>query len=384
MEGSELLSRLNVDTLLKNFPFEFRGNQSSILGDIGKALMDPKIRFVVVQAPTGTGKSPLAIAAARSVGSSYVMTPTKPLQDQYARDFKQYFADMRGRSNYACTEYVGNNCASSPCRTTPGLRQKCGGCEYKKALTNASESNLTLFNFAAALSFLNHTKNFQKRDLMVIDEAHMIEDQLTSFIEFSVNLDKLRDFGVLESEQVIPDLKTPAEYVEFMEGMVQISDHIFNNYEDYAGPNDYEEFEAFHRKLKSMISEILNHPENLLMDKEVDLHGNLKKLTFRPFKVSRYASDYLFKYSDKVILLSATILNYSAFIRSLGISPDESSWIDVPSTFPAQNRPIIRKYVAPLNYKNLKEMTPQIAKKVSKIMDDQSGEKGIIHTSSYM
>jgi Rad3-related DNA helicase len=384
MEGSQELLNLSIDNLLQNFPFEFRGNQSDILNQIGKALTNPKIRFVVVQAPTGTGKSPLAIAAARSVGSSYVMTPTKPLQDQYARDFRQYFADMRGRGNYACTEYAGNNCASAPCRTNPGLRQKCGGCEYKKALTNASEANITLFNFAAALSFLNHTKNFQKRDLMIIDEAHMIEDQLTSFIEFSINLERLRDFGVLQGNQVIPDLKTPAEYVEFMEGMVQISDHIFNNYEDYAGPNDYEEFEAFHRKLKSMIQEALNHPENLLMDKELDLQGNLKKLTFRPFKIHRYASDYLFKYADKSILLSATILNYNAFIRSLGISPSEAAWIDVPSTFPAQNRPIIRKYVAPLNFKNLKEMTPQIAKKVTQIMDDHAGDKGIIHTSSYM
>ena len=384
MEGSQELTTLSIDNLIKNFPFEFRGNQSSILNDIGKALTNPNIRFVVVQAPTGTGKSPLAIAAARSVGSSYVMTPTKPLQDQYARDFRQYFADMRGRSNYACNEYAGNNCASAPCRTSPGLRQKCGGCEYKTALVNASEANITLFNFAAALSFLNHTKNFQKRDLMIVDEAHMIEDQLTSFIEFSISLDRLREFGVLRADQIIPDLKEPAEYVEFLEGMVEISDYIFNSSEDYAGPNAFEEFEAFHRKLKSIIQEVLNHPGNLLMDKELDLQGNLKKLTFRPFKINRYASDYLFKYTDKVILLSATILNYSAFIRSLGISPSESAWIDVPSTFPPENRPIIRKYVAPLNFKNLREMTPKIAKKISDIMDTHAAEKGIIHTSSYV
>lgn len=384
MEGSDDLKKISIENLIQNFPFEFRGNQSSVLNQIGKALTDPKIRFVVVQAPTGTGKSPLAIAAARSVGSSYLMTPTKPLQDQYARDFRRYFADMRGRSNYACTKYTGHNCSSSPCRINPELRQACSGCEYKTALSNASNSDITLFNFAAALSFLNHTKNFKKRDLMVIDEAHMIEDQLTAFIEFSVSLEKLRDFGILSQTEIIPDLKTSAEYMEFLEGMVGIANHIYNNKKDFGGPAEYEEFEAFHRKLAGIVSEVSNYPENLLMDKELDLYGNLKKITFRPFKVHRYASDYLFKYADKIVMLSATILNFKAFIRSLGIEPSEAAWIDVPSTFPAQNRPILRKYVASLNYKNLKDMTPQLAKKITQILDEHSQEKGIIHTPSYV
>lgn len=385
MEGAENLKKLKIDELLSNFPFDFRGNQSEILKNIGEALTNPKIRFVVVQAPTGTGKSPLAIAAARSAESSYILTPTKPLQDQYSRDFNKYFSDMRGRANYACNEYSQTNCSSAPCRIVPELRQKCNGCEYVKAINNASNSNITLFNFAAALSFLNHTKNFKKRDLMIVDEAHLIEDQLTGFIEFSINLDRLCEFGVLKHNEPIPDFKTPKEYVDFMEGMAAISEHILNNYQDYSGasPNDYEEFEVFCRKLNGMIKEILNNPENLLMDKEVDINGNLKKLTFRPFKIHRYANDYLFKYCDKAILLSATILNCQAFVRSLGISTGEAHFIDVPSTFPAQNRPILRKYVGSLNFRNIKEMTPIISKKVTQIMDDHHGLKGLIHTPSY-
>jgi Rad3-related DNA helicase len=383
MEGSENLDFISIEGLVGNFPFEFRGNQSDVLNQIGKALADPKIKFVVVQAPTGTGKSPLAMACARSVPKTYLMTPRKSLQDQYARDFIQYFSDLRGRGNYACNKYAGENCSSAPCRSNPELRKDCSGCEYKIALNAAVNSNITLFNFAAALSYLNFTNSFTSRNLMIIDEAHMIEDELTNFIEFKIDLEKLRDFGVLRQDQAIPDFKTTAEYTEFLKGMVEIAKYLYDNSKD-MGPNDFEEFEAFYRKLGTIVSEVTNYPENLLMDKELDLYGNLKKIIFRPFKIHRYANNYLFKYSTKIVLLSATILNFQAFARSLGIPLNEASFIDVPSTFPPENSPIVRKYVAPLNFKNLKEMTPILANKIKDVLDKHAKDKGIIHTPSYV
>jgi superfamily II DNA or RNA helicase len=44
-------------------------------------------KYIVLEAPTGFGKSPVAIAVARTLGSSYICTSTKDLQTQYSNDF---------------------------------------------------------------------------------------------------------------------------------------------------------------------------------------------------------------------------------------------------------------------------------------------------------
>ncbi|MGA9153139.1 MAG: hypothetical protein WBZ36_21385 [Candidatus Nitrosopolaris sp.] len=44
-------------------------------------------RCIILEAPTGFGKSPVAISAALTLGTSYICTSTKDLQTQYARDF---------------------------------------------------------------------------------------------------------------------------------------------------------------------------------------------------------------------------------------------------------------------------------------------------------
>ena len=51
--------------------------------------------------------------------------------------------------------------------------------------------------------------------------------------------------------------------------------------------------------------------------------------------------------------MSATILNDKAFCRSVGLNPDEVKFIQIPSDFPLEHRPIIPLNVAYLNYNNL-------------------------------
>ncbi|MEJ2667469.1 MAG: DEAD/DEAH box helicase family protein [Deinococcales bacterium] len=82
-----------------SFPFaSFRSGQREALDAARQAFADGK-RFVVVEAPTGLGKSAIAVALAREAGASYILTAQKVLQDQYTRDFPE-LSLMKGRSNY--------------------------------------------------------------------------------------------------------------------------------------------------------------------------------------------------------------------------------------------------------------------------------------------
>ena len=83
--------------------------------------------------------------------------------------------------------------------------------------------------------------------------------------------------------------------------------------------------------------------------------------------------------------MSATILNYKAFCRNIGLNPDEVKFIQIPSDFPLERRPIIPLNVAYLNYNNLQsnEVKLAIAKIVDNLMTLHKNDKGIIHTTSY-
>jgi ATP-dependent DNA helicase DinG len=77
------------DDFVKNFPFPtLREKQSFVLKEIGAAFASG-YRHIILEAPTGFGKSPVAVAAGLTLGSSYICTATKDLQTQYARDFCQ-------------------------------------------------------------------------------------------------------------------------------------------------------------------------------------------------------------------------------------------------------------------------------------------------------
>jgi ATP-dependent DNA helicase DinG len=76
-----------ISNCIKNFPFpSLREKQSFVLNEIDVAFTSG-YSHIIVEAPTGFGKSPVGIATALTLGSSYVLTSTKNLQTQYARDF---------------------------------------------------------------------------------------------------------------------------------------------------------------------------------------------------------------------------------------------------------------------------------------------------------
>jgi ATP-dependent DNA helicase DinG len=90
-----------VNNFHKNFPFQtLRERQSYVLNEIASAF-DSGYKYIILEAPTGFGKSPVAIAVALTLGSSYICTSTKDLQTQYARDFP-FVRIAKGKNNFPC------------------------------------------------------------------------------------------------------------------------------------------------------------------------------------------------------------------------------------------------------------------------------------------
>jgi ATP-dependent DNA helicase DinG len=96
-----MITTTTTSPYIKNFPFPtLREKQSYVLKEIDAALASG-YNHIVLEAPTGFGKSPVAIASALTLGSSYILTSTKNLQTQYARDFP-FVRVAKGKNNFHC------------------------------------------------------------------------------------------------------------------------------------------------------------------------------------------------------------------------------------------------------------------------------------------
>ena len=152
--------------------WEPRPEQLQLLADLAKS----KARLILVEAPTGIGKSALAIAFGKLLGEqTTILTATKSLQNQYERDFE--VVKMMGRPNYTCAEN-GLTAAEGQCEIVKGFR--CDG-EYYEMRSALSQARCIVANYPAYLYDLMYGSLPFAPGLLVADEGHLLLDHLTEF-----------------------------------------------------------------------------------------------------------------------------------------------------------------------------------------------------------
>lgn len=179
-----------------------RPAQEDVLKHVREAMAAGK-RDIFIQAPTGTGKSLIALELSRILAESgymsYLLTSEKSLQQQYEYDcnvkFKSHHADVKsisGIDTYTC-DINGEKFSLGVCRslglsyTEAGELPCAGTCAYIQRRRAAIQSPRSLMNYSYWLIQMNYVLRkmgdkspFRARDVIICDEAHKIPDIVES------------------------------------------------------------------------------------------------------------------------------------------------------------------------------------------------------------
>lgn len=387
--------------ILSFFPLEEpRFTQITVLQEIQKAYASES-RFVILEAPVGSGKSAIAITLARYFGESHIITPRKTLQNQYYGDFDEYVVLMKGRAAYPCTieaspaKYnkiiklikegsitapgrLEPNCANAPCIEDKDVLKWCTGlqdCPYHVAIETAQVSPNIIHNLHSFIFQTAFTGKFDKRNIMIIDEAHEIEAMVREFISRVFTIPKT----FKESE--LPDFSDIDQWCDWF-----LDDGLVNLFSNQIKPGGKEtDREKYKDKVAMLRSYAESYGKNFVVVKEIDFIRKFTKLKFIPESIGKAAQHLLFSYGEKVLLMSGTIYDKEVFCRNLGIDADQAYFLRLGSSFPAVSRPIYIKpeYMVDTSHAKWDENFSKLIEIIKTVLSKFPDVRGLIHTPSY-
>lgn len=368
-------------------------------------------RHVVLSCGTGVGKSAIGVTIARWLNENmpepesseykpgaYFLTTQKILQEQYIRDFSKTMRQVMSSANYTCKFHKGKgqNCAEGQRalkvisdKSSPFYRSCAYNCVYKEEKRKFLESPEGITNFSYFMAETNYAGKLVPRSLLVVDEAHNADLELSKFVEiiisekFSTQVLKL-DFPTVTTQKQAykwiketyePKLKSHVAHSKRMVEQLGVGDRIKNDFIQIS-----RQFEMLDKHLCKLHRFMEIYDEENWVFNTVEAFGqSLKKFEFKPIDISGYSENMLFRSGRRSLMMSATILNYSAHREMLGLKEEESAFLEIPSPFPAENRPIFHFPIGNMSQGEIDKTLPKLADAIKGILENHPKEKGIIH-----
>lgn len=360
-------------------------------------------RFVILNAPTGIGKSAIYMGIASMLGRTLILTKTKPLQTQLMNDFSSMgLKQLMGQNNYPCLHFddghrkVLPTCDDGPCHAGMECGLKDQGCYYYDALRRAGKAELVVENYThwMHLNRFSEPGVLGKFDCLILDEAHEANDSLADFVKVELDRHDVRKLMNID----LPYGASMEEWVEWATelGLPRVRARIESAKAQTAM---FREGISVVRALNELEGNIRNittarsWKRTDAADPAVWLPGtsndwvveeDSERITFQPVWASGYAEDYIFNRIPKVVLVSATVTPRDA--HYLGVFQSQLDHFQYPSPFKRERRTV---YVVPTVALKLstgpgeyKIWMNQIDRIVEKEAVDKS-HKGIIHAVSY-
>jgi len=398
------MPKLTLDQVLKNFHPDFKPR------DIQVAALEKTIEsynngaeYVALEVPVGGGKSLLAMALAKTLGSSYALTLTEQLQMQYLKDFQSTMGmeALKGRGKYECNKAgQGFSCADGKTMFEGKNACKPDVCTYQLAKARALAAPHTVANYHSYAFNLGMSAGKKKpkraedsavpldawpasdamRDITIIDECHAAESFLLDLSGVTVRLDKLTGFKLdplpVERDENNIDVLPYFAYIENSLLPKLVEYVALQTKRGILDPRTKDELGSLVAKLRTVIA---TKDENWVAEREPTNDGKgFRPDTFsmKPLKVAHYGP-WLTGFGRFKLLMSGTILNPYQMVTSIGLDPEKGDFHTFDSPFPAENRPV---YVGNLDmgFKARDESWPVMVEQVKALLTSHATQKGIL------
>jgi len=377
---------------------------------------------IILCAPTGVGKSLVGATVSRYFDSSFTITASKHLQDQYIKDIP-FLKPVKGKQNFACLKMMesekvdntrkamrwGLTCDKGQCQEKinkngkevievckfkPTIKQvedntqEAKSCHYYLQKYDALVSKHSLWNYYAFFQIMKFNKklfeDYLGRKVSIFDESHKIEDQIMQFIGFDIFSGQVEECNLNTAKYDFSDLDSTIQLIDDMAYSYAKKIKDIKESDSYQKEPDYESITRLERRYDRSAQariDILTDKDNFVVNDPIqDLNGNFRTISVKPIDVSTFANSFFT--TEYQIFMSATIDKFS-FCENMGLQQDDVAFIDTPkSPFPIEHRRIDLLNIKRLSYGSTENDELEVIKTIDRIMDEHSGERGLILTSS--
>lgn len=352
--------------------------------------LDTPQRFIVNQAPTGSGKTLRYVTLAHFLGvRTAIITANKGLQQQLMSDFGEQmaFVNIKGKSNYACPE--DGNCQNG--HISGCTRAKSPRCAYSAAVEEALVSRFVVTNYTYWILKHRYGPGLGQFDLLVFDEAHAAPDELSEALAVRMRFQDLDLFQLYDRPHNMGSSdhwrQWGQKYLGFLEAELAMLKAKLDSsvIKPPAMVRSFLKLRNLHRKVERLAG---INPLNWV----AEVWPNRQGVSIEAVNPGDYAHSWLFVgYPAKVMLLSAT-LNVKT-LEYLGLH-DPAPTVEAreknrrtyhycvsESTFDPERGPIYSIPCQTVDHK-----TPGMhrwLRTIDAIVKPRRDRKGIIHTVSF-
>jgi ATP-dependent DNA helicase DinG len=426
-----------IDAAFAQLKFIPRPGQREAVSQLLVAFQDEKMQNVILNAPTGAGKSIIGAATAEaltllrggsdsSIKSSISLTATNVLARQYDGTFDEVskqgkYIMIKGASNYDCSALSepskpenAEACAwytmvQSGSEFDDVIQNHCNKCEYfqikkKKNLVRHLTTNYSYF-------FIDrmYTGKFEDRDLLIWDEAHLVNDLFSEHNAIHFSQKKIQAMAQEIADTVrLTDLEISKILVSVAADCAKKDKINENNYDTYL--NALLKVYRYAKEQGSIAGDRALRTGD--MGKYSKLARFTKKYEGLACKIDdlfKYAYDHVFEYKDdeaaisvkpvfvgsmmEALQCSAHNLFMSATVspefmtKTLNLDAEKTKFIKLAPTFPKENKevvffdPLALSYSSLQNPDTVKALRKNVLKIVKKHVSD--GERGIVLAPSF-
>ena len=219
---------------------------------------------------------------------------------------------------------------------------------YENKYDLGKDSKIHLSNHK---SFFDERSRIEKGDLLIIDEAHRLDENIVDLFSYEISLyeyrEKLKNFRYDVKDLPKKDHKI---WFNLIKHLSLVDDEIM--------------------RVQSCIEE---NPENWICSYDTFQD---EKLIFYPLNIGNLAKKYWFTMGQVCILISSTILDFDLFVNELGLDSSKVKFIQHDLPINSEKNKIYGRKTVSMRRDNLKLLIPII----EEILKKHKDEKGLIIT----